>query len=284
MELGKIVKLGIGLVLIAGLLYVADISAAVNQLSKLNPWFYIAATAVFMTGVLIGGLRWFLFNQLIDEDIGVKNGVKTYLVNYSLSTVFIGNLAEAGRFKIQERYTEVKSSYALTGAVVVEKIFDFVSVSSVILFSAPFTFSSISKLLIFPGIGGLKSSFMETMDEGSIVLRKLQEDRSSAFRIGLMSLSIWWLEAVAFYLIVVGLGADVGFFQAAITTSVISLASALPVTPGGLGTAESAGYAALALFGVSSGSALALIVGQRFLETLLSSVPGAVIYARDYMF
>jgi uncharacterized protein (TIRG00374 family) len=113
-------------------------------------------------------------------------------------------------------------------------------------------------------------------------LRALREPRALA-EIGLLSCLIWSVEALSYYLLMVGFHTAIGALAlpaAFFLTVVINLGIMIPSAPGYVGTFEAAGIAALTPFGVAEESALALTIVAHAVQWLLVTTIGAGLLAR----
>jgi uncharacterized protein (TIRG00374 family) len=130
---------------------------------------------------------------------------------------------------------------------------------------------------------GALSDFAETRAQAfASGLRSLREPRTLA-AIGLLSAVIWSVEALSYYLLMIGFHTAVGALAlpaAFFLTVVINLGIMIPSAPGYVGTFEAAGIAALTPFGVAEESALALTIVSHAVQWLLVSLIGAALMAR----
>jgi glycosyltransferase 2 family protein len=113
-------------------------------------------------------------------------------------------------------------------------------------------------------------------------LRSLREPRTLGV-IGLLSALIWSVEALSYYLLMVGFHTAIGALAlpaAFFLTVVINLGIMIPSAPGYVGTFEAAGIAALTPFGVAEESALALTIVSHAVQWLLVTLIGAALMAR----
>src|SRR5207253_7869172 len=93
-------------------------------------------------------------------------------------------------------------------------------------------------------------------------LRSLREPHALA-AIGLLSALIWSVEALSYYLLMLGFHTAIGAMTlpaAFFLTVVINLGIMIPSAPGYVGTFEGAGVTALTPFGVAPEAALALTI------------------------
>lgn len=85
----------------------------------------------------------------------------------------------------------------------------------------------------------------------------------------------WALEAALAWQVARAAGVDLAYHEAIAVTAVAVAAQALAVTPGGIGSYEAAGTAALAALGVDAGTAFAIALATHAVKTAYSLVLGA---------
>lgn len=86
----------------------------------------------------------------------------------------------------------------------------------------------------------------------------------------------WVLEAGVLYAVAHAAGVNITFLQAVGVTAVTVFAQVIAVTPGGFGTYEAAGTAALAVLGIAAPEAFAVVFATHAVKTGYSLVTGAV--------
>ncbi len=90
------------------------------------------------------------------------------------------------------------------------------------------------------------------------------------------TLAAWVLEAVVLLAVAGAAGLPLTWAQAAGVTAVTVLAQTVALTPGGLGTYEAAGTAALVALGLPAGPALAVVLLTHGVKTAYALVVGAI--------
>ena len=89
----------------------------------------------------------------------------------------------------------------------------------------------------------------------------------------------WLLEAMVVLAVATGAGVRIGYAEAVAVTAVTIVAQTVAVTPGGFGSYEAVGTAALVLLGVPAPEALAVVLLTHAVKTAYSLVVGAVALA-----
>ncbi len=299
MEWKKVAKTGFGLVLLTALFWVSDIGAIVSSLRKVDLELYTAGVGLFLTTYVAASLRWETLSQTIGYNISFSDSFRIIAISYSFNKLFPGNSGDLVRSKIFERYRGIDSHGRILGIVALERYFTVVSLLSIVavslfFFDVPLIGRFQPLLVIFALAGAgfslvlvLKKTLLERIGLlspiGSSFLSDVLDGYRSSNRreIGLnmfYSLYIRSAEAVVFYLFVLALSSGIGFWEAAFVTSMMSLVSALPISPGGIGAVEAAGTGMLVALGLGYSSALSLVILQRSVGLVLMALVGVTVY------
>jgi uncharacterized membrane protein YbhN (UPF0104 family) len=91
-----------------------------------------------------------------------------------------------------------------------------------------------------------------------------------------LTLAAWVLEAVVIHRAAAWAGLELAFSEAVLVTALTVAGQVLAVAPGGIGTYEAAGTAALAALGVDPAAALAVVVTAHAVKTAYALAAGAV--------
>ncbi len=300
------IKAAVATVLLGVLLYFADLARVVSVLRGTNILLYLAAAAVLLSTFVFIALRWQSIAEGAGHAFGFRTSLKIVSMAYGLNVVFPGNTGDLLRSKIVERYEDVESHTSVLGVVGLERFLDVVSLLFVVFLAgllvaagvltevswliAPFVVVA-GILLIFLWIDEryvhslfdlLPRSLGSKLEEGfdGFTSMPLKKAGSNA----IYSLSIWGAEAATFFLLAASLSLQIGFWEAALVTSVMSLASSLPLSPAGLGTVDAVGTGLLTALGVSYSPAIALVILQRSIGTGGVVVVGAATYYYETLF
>jgi uncharacterized membrane protein YbhN (UPF0104 family) len=111
---------------------------------------------------------------------------------------------------------------------------------------------------------------------GSLWLRRLPGSRLPGVAVIAAAVGAWLLESLVVLSVAQAAGISLSFPEAVGVTAVTIVAQAVAVTPGGIGSYEAAGTAALAALGVPVGDALAVVLLTHALKTAYALVVGAV--------
>ena len=299
MEYKKIGKIGIAVILVSLLFYLADISEIVGNLQRADNRMYLIGAFLFFSTYIPVSLRWRSLSKNVGYDLDFNTSLRIIAVSYSFNKIFPGNSGDVLRSKIFQRYKSIDNHGNILGIVTLERFMDTVALGIIIGFSAVFVssnyFSTISLLLVpftLIAVGlGLGLLLNEKWMHKLVGLTPIGENFFSDVMEGYRSCSrkslginliysvlIWSLEAFAFYFFIKALTLDLTFWDGALVTSLMSLVSGLPITPGGIGAVDATGTGLLVAAGVAYSSALSLVILQRSVGLVLMGLLGSIIY------
>ncbi|MFB6147422.1 MAG: YbhN family protein [Candidatus Nanohaloarchaea archaeon] len=304
MELKSAARAGISLLLVAALLYLADIPEILDHLARAEIQPYLLGIAVFLTTYPAAALRWRKLSTGIGYDLSLFESLRLVSISYSFNKLFPGNAGDLARSKVLQRYREVNSHSEVLGIVALERYFSVIALLSIITVSIPFLqfrFQGVQwVLLLFSAVAAALSmgllvdqERLEMFLEYAPLTGPLQgvlEGYRSSRRLDMAyslacSLYIRSAEAVTFFLFITALDSGIGFWTGAFVTSAMSLVSALPISPAGLGAVDAAGTAMLMLAGLSYTGALSLVMLERTAGLVLMGFIGVAVYlAEEYLF
>jgi hypothetical protein len=104
------------------------------------------------------------------------------------------------------------------------------------------------------------------------------ENLRAPWRSALMSVLIWSMDGVRFFLVAASLGVVLPPATALFLVLIAALAAATPITPAGLGVVEAVLLAVLPVVGVEGDTATAIVVVERAISYWSLIVVGAVLY------
>jgi len=119
---------------------------------------------------------------------------------------------------------------------------------------------------------------------GLVWLRRIGRRTESTVRVSPAAVAggsavAWVLESAVVYAAAGWAGVDLSFAEAVVVTAVIIAAQVVAIAPGGIGTYEAAGTAALVALGAAPGPALAAAVTAHAIKTAYALVSGTVAAA-----
>ena len=277
-----------------------DPGEIVAQISRANPWYFLASMVVGMFGYFIRALRWNVLLQPVAPVTRVRSRFAAICIGFTVNNVFPARLGEIARPFALSRAEKVTVSGAF-GSLVVERFLD--SLVLVTLFLVPMALPSFPGTADFlAGAGGtiLKATFvMLAVFLASLVallifpeplvrlaericgrlpgptgerlvgalesflhaLKVLRHPRLLTQAI-LWSYGFWIWHGWSFWLGMKAFGIDLGLDAALFTTAVVGFAVAIPASPGFFGTFQLGADLALnGVYGVAAPATLAFAFG-----------------------
>jgi uncharacterized membrane protein YbhN (UPF0104 family) len=256
-------------------------------------WGYLAlAIAVCLLAWLLRGLRY----KVILAGIGIHC---SFL--FSTGCIFISqtaNLIVPARLGDMVRVFMLKHEYG-TGisqgisSIVVERVFDIVTVallgavSLLFVFSVPDEFFWLIILTLVLGVGFfiflfISNRFVSTNRYVNILLAMLDQIRQvslsvkSVIALSTSSVVIWLLDVVVCLLVAMMFGVSIPFAVVMLAIVVGNLVKAIPLTPGGVGTYELAVAAILTAAGVEPAVATLIAVIDHLIKNLVTLGGGVI--------
>jgi len=282
-------------IILAGLLYIGNTTEVVDNIRSTNPAYYVSALLVFSLTYLPAELRWKFLCVKIDVKISHIQSFKIFSISTALNKILPFNSGDLLRSRIMQEHTDIPSHTNILGLVIIERLLDLAGLITITAISIAligttsnsillglFFFVCIILIFLIPFVLGES----ETEHISDTLPAKLDGyfsnimDSYQRVELGTMvegyflTLIRWGLDVLVFYLLAASIGLDLSYAVSSLTTSSISLANALPLTPGGVGTAEAVGSGVLKLVGVNYNNALSLVILQRSLGYLGSLTLG----------
>jgi len=256
-------------------------------------WGYLAlAIAVCLLAWLLRGLRY----KVILTGIGIQC---SYL--FSTGCIFISqtaNLIVPARLGDMVRVFMLKHEYG-TGisqgisSIVVERVFDIVTVallgavSLLFVFSVPDEFFWLIILTLVLGVGffiflSISNRLVSTNRYVNILLAMLDQIRQvslsvkSVIALSTSSIVIWLVDVFVCLLVAMMFGVSIPFAVVMLAIVVGNLVKAVPLTPGGVGTYELAVAAILTAAGVEPAVATLIAVIDHLIKNLVTLGGGVI--------
>lgn len=281
-----------------------------TSLSTANPWLFALAVPFLLMLFVLQGLRW---RHLVEAPTLPKRRVFVVLmfVGVAITNVIPGRPGDVARGIWLSRLGRIPVARTLT-SVGVDRAMDVATVFILLLLCLPFVdkpdwlvaLAIAGAALSVVGVALLVGAWWYArthkidpldMDRGgrswwrhqvSGVVRGLavlSRPRAFAAAAGI-SFAAWGFNTLGTWLIGEALGLNIGLPGAILVTSVIALGSAIPSSPGMIGTFQWLAVASLAVIGVGQAEALAfsiLLQAAWYIPTTLAGVPGAWWLARE---
>lgn len=302
----KIIRYSVTVVILVSLVYLANLEAILSHLSNVKMPIYFSAVLVFLTIYVWSAFRWKALISGLGYEITLQESVKTIAMSYGFNKILPMNTGDLTRSKLMERYTEIDSHGKLLGAVAMERFLDIVFLGVLTTASSFYLLGKTGDLtwiLVTAGVltilmisVRLKNRFFINIIEFNESLgapQKITEFLKESLigykeipRLKLAEVFVWhslrWLSGImVLYILSMSLGTPISLAGAALVTGVMSMVSALPITPAGIGPVEALGTGTLVILGLSSAQAASLVILQRSLGFILMGVIGALVYSLD---
>lgn len=247
-----------------------DLSQVGHLIVKVNPWYVLAATLLYALSQLLSSFRLNSLFKAIELNISNKSNIRLYWLGMFYNFFLPGGVGGDGYkvFYLHKRFkTPVKQ---LLGAVLADRV----SGLSIILVYVLGLVYFIEYELPLKGWLFLLIPFVSL--GFYLFLWLFNKKLTKAFgKVSAWSLLVQGLQMVAVMCLLKGLGADVdGYWDDYMFLFFLStIASAVPITLGGIGAREFTFYQGAILLGTSQEQAVAISV-LFYLDSLAVSLPG----------
>lgn len=272
-----------------------------RELAQANLWVLAAAVGITIVGFAIRAFRWGILLRPIQRDLGFRPRYAAVTIGFAANNVLPARVGEFARALTLARLTPVTAAGSLAtlvverildGLVLVALLFGAMAVPTfpamglvagvdpraaaqvvgiamvlaaaglLLLVVAPAravrVVEAVAKRILPERIGGAVVGALESFLGGLAVLR---DSRLLVASVAL-ALGQWVVTALSYLLAMRAFGInEVPFMGAVFLQSLISLAVAVPSSPGFFGPFEAAARVGLALWGVEAGKAVSFAVG-----------------------
>ncbi len=300
--------LGIGISVVALALVVrsVDLAAAGDALRSADLRWMAALVAFVVADVVLRAIRWkVLLRPVADVPLGMT--LSSLLVGYLANNILPARLGEVVRSHDLGERTGI-SRTTILGTIVVERVVDTVVVVSIaavailvmsvrgIVASAVLVGAAVSALLVMAIALGIVAHRLPGAERMTAVISRRPRIHLMLIRLrtGLaiaghlptmvmavaLTIGSWSCTVLAFASAAQAVGIEPTLGQAALLAAGTNLATAIPAAPGYVGTFELATVTIAASVGIQRAPALAFAVLVHVTTLLLTSVAGAVAFAR----
>ncbi len=283
-----------------------DLAAAWDALRDADPRWMVLLVLFIVADVVLRGVRWrVLLRPVADVPLGTT--LSSLLVGYLANNVLPARLGEVVRSHDLGERTGL-SRTTILGTIVVERVVDTVVVVTIasiailvmsvrgIVASAVLVGAAVSALLVMAIALGIVAHRLPGADRVTEVISRRPRIHLALIRLRtglaiaghvptmtvavLLSIGSWSFTVLAFAAAAQAVGVQPTIGQAALLAAGTNLATAIPAAPGYVGTFELATVTIAASVGIPRESALAFAVLLHVTTLLITSVAGAVVYAR----
>ncbi|MCB2127963.1 MAG: flippase-like domain-containing protein [Rhodobacteraceae bacterium] len=256
---------------LAGLIGATGWQEVRDQVARLTPWQGAVLLALSLANYLLRGLRWHVFARRLGLPTGAVQDMRHFLGGFAM-VITPGRVGELVRMRWLRR--ETGWAYERTAPLaLMDRASDLAAMALILALSVALAARGVPGAVPV-AVAALAVAFAATRPRlvtGGVTLahrltgrmpRLFARARSAArllervagFRTLGPALALgiagWLAEGYAFHLLLGWMGADIGFWKAVLIFVFATLAGGLTGSPGGLGGAEAAMIALLALDGV----------------------------------
>ncbi len=271
-----------------------------------NPWWLLAAVAIYYVGFPIRGWRWAILIRGTGYPLKVKDSTEMILISWLVNCVVPAKLGDVYRGYL----LRINTGVALTktfGTVFIERVFDLIAIVVLGLAAGFWSFrSGMSKeVQIIFAVGlvvvmVLVVGLFVVRNFGRRILTRLpvpqrvvamydlfeeglfSVDRRSLAPIAFATVLIWTTEALRLYFVITAMGfqdVTVGISGAFFVALIASLLTAVPFTPAGVGLVEGGMVFILhSVYDVPQTQALAISLVDRSISVLSVILVGSIAY------
>ncbi len=236
-----------------------------------NASFLALAILVYILSLLVSAFRWLTASRLSYSTFNIVGASESLLVGIFVNNLLTfynvtGELARIGWASLRLR---VESARLLVGALA-ERASElpvallYLSLSTGSLFKL-----SLLSLAVTPSLKSYASGMFKAV-------RDLASSPSRLALVLLLSLTIWVLDTTRILLVASAFNVSLAL-TAALGLTVIHVASRFSPIPAGVGVLEGGFIGYLRLLGVPLGDATLIVLGERFVSTLIPTVAGAIL-------
>jgi uncharacterized membrane protein YbhN (UPF0104 family) len=236
-----------------------------------NASFLALAILVYLLSLLVSAFRWLTASRLSYSTFNIVGASESLLVGIFVNNLLTfynvtGELARIGWASLRLR---VESARLLVGALA-ERASElpvallYLSLSTGSLFKL-----SLLSLAVTPSLKSYASGMFKAV-------RDLASSPSRLALVLLLSLTLWVLDTTRILLVASAFNVSLAL-TAALGLTVIHVASRFSPIPAGVGVLEGGFIGYLRLLGVPLGDATLIVLGERFVSTLIPTVAGAIL-------
>jgi uncharacterized protein (TIRG00374 family) len=302
-KLSLIKKLSIILIVISISLYyifnTVDIKSLINVISGINIALLIMGILVFYFSVFAQAYRWKLFLTDLDINMSFISTSKLYLNGQYLSLFLPFKLGDFYRGIITSQNTD-RTISTIMGTIISERLIDLVLLSVGLVIFTPLVLSGNSNttniliwavvvlIIVIISIGILYYTrerkyvipYFKSIqsDIFNSLLSVSQTIKNNLLSIFSLTFIVWFSNVIRLWLVVEALNVELGIYAIFFVSILLALASGMPYIPSGIGVFEIIGSQALIQIGLTPSNAIAIVLVERFINTITFIVIGTIVY------
>lgn len=309
-----IISSAISIILLAYMLYKADIGAVAKVVSQAKLEFILASFVLCFTDLSCKIYRWKIFLSAYNLKVKPFDIASSFLASLFLANVTPARVGEASRpYFLKKRYNA--NFFKILPAVLVERFLDMtVLFIFAIIFFAFFSsfFSSVLQVVLI-GIAAILVFVLFLLCSKSLMhkflgfffrlfgrigfVKKLQKKvtkmvddfyagvkaikSNKLYKVIVLTFISWTLEAGILWFSAASLGVNVPFVYCAGVLAIGVLAGILSSLPGGLGSMEAVFFTFFSILGNSEAVSFSIAIMFRFLSFGASVLPSALFFFRE---
>ena len=287
-----------------------DLHSCMVYIGQANPLWILLAILVYTSSYVVRSIRWSLLVTPIRSGIPLRRFFNLLIIGFFMNNVLPFRLGELVRAHVGGQKLNI-SRTGMLATIIVERLFDGISYIALFLITILF--------LPFPKWAKTSFSFGSVVFVGMLVfLYFLLKHREFAVRLmakirfpasindtaqkifanfidglqifaqgsGLIkvffiSLLVWTIEGLVFYLMGQSFGIQLTIFQCFFVMIIIGMGAIIPTAPGFVGTVEFLGVTSLSFIGVNKNLAFGYIISLHMLQLLTVSVLGIMSLIKE---
>jgi len=281
------------------LFYKMDFDETFKILSQTKILFFLFAFMTHYATIPLRAIRWSVMLRTINFKQTLWNLNEIVFISQFINGIVPAKLGEVYRAYLLKKNYKLLISENM-GVILMEKVFDITILfmmlitSSLLLFSN--TFPGIinnmiitSTAIILFGVVLILLFRMQVFEKIKILpnfiiefIKNINKGLKLPIRyfipIGFYTFLIWLLEIVTMYLVILALGESINFWLVVFVTLAASLLTAVPLTPGGLGTVELGIIGIFALTGIEPSLAFSITILYRIVIYWSHIMMGLPVY------
>lgn len=271
----------------------------IDQLQKLGLWQVVILLALSLVNYVLRAVRWHFFAKCLGLPTDLWQNTRHFVGGFAMS-VTPGRIGELIRMRwikretgwtfertaplaLVDRASDLAAMALILGATIALS-------SGKVAYAFPVTFLALTAAIIVTRpvlLSGLANGFYRTtglfarvmvrIRRASVSLGAFSTPKTMIVTVGL-GLIGWFSEGYAFYLLLMWMDADIGFWMAIMIFVFSTLAGGLTGAPGGIGGAEAAMIALLLMEGIAPEIALPATAVIRITTLWFAIIIGLVVF------
>lgn len=300
----KLIAILISVLLAAGILVAMVVRVwddLAEALAYVQPLYLIPGSLICLLAWGVRGGRYQAILSQMQVKVTLLFGIACIFISQTVNLIVPARLGDLIRVVLLKHDYDATISQGLS-SIVVERVFDIISVAVIGLCAVLFVLNAPSwvlVLLVLPlALGGvfflvlILTGKVQTKNKYiQVILTMLDEMRNasltprSALILGVTSLLIWILDTLICYLVALMFRQEIPFAVVLLAVVAGNLVKAVPLTPGGVGTYEFALAVIFELAGTTPAISTLIAVIDHLIKNCITLIGGAlsILYLGDWV-